>query len=195
MGLSTAWGTGGDAASRRRRYADAVRSAVGGELGAFGEAVVMEDIPEEFFFAAASSSGNHHPAFDLGDGGLVRHSLIVASVAAELVRPYGIPGSAGTVVLASLLHDGWKGVASPGGGWQPRTQDNHGTVGGLSVRAAAARLGFGGADLVAECVRTHPSAWYDIGIPIHRLPTPEQQVVASADYLASRKRLQGWSLD
>lgn len=44
----------------------------------------MDKIPDYFWVIPASSSGKYHPSTDLGEGGLLRHSLMVARVAIDL---------------------------------------------------------------------------------------------------------------
>ena len=46
---------------------------------------MVNDVPDYFWTVAASSSGKYHPACDLGDGGLVRHSIMVCHVALDLL--------------------------------------------------------------------------------------------------------------
>ena len=38
--------------------------------------VLVDLLPDYFFKVAASSTGKYHPAFSLGDGGLLRHTKV-----------------------------------------------------------------------------------------------------------------------
>ena len=42
--------------------------------------VVLDDAPDYFFKVAASSTGKYHPAYALGDGGLMRHTKAVLRI-------------------------------------------------------------------------------------------------------------------
>ena len=50
---------------------------------------LVDEIPEYFWVVPASSSGKYHPEISLGDGGLVRHSIMVSRIAEDLVRCEG----------------------------------------------------------------------------------------------------------
>ena len=76
-------------------------------------------LPEYFFHVPASASGKYHPAFALGEGGLVRHTkaamyicdgLLNAGVASYYPNEMGFnPDEFGdSCMLALLLHDGYK---------------------------------------------------------------------------------------
>ena len=41
----------------------------------------MDKVPEYFFHVAASSTGKYHPAYTLGEGGLVRHVKAAVKIA------------------------------------------------------------------------------------------------------------------
>jgi len=41
---------------------------------------ILENVPQYFFEIPASTSGKYHPAISLGDGGLVRHTKMVAKL-------------------------------------------------------------------------------------------------------------------
>lgn len=43
-------------------------------------------LPEYFWEIPASTSGKYHPITDLGEGGLVRHSLMTYKVVTDLIR-------------------------------------------------------------------------------------------------------------
>ena len=44
---------------------------------------LIELLPDYFFEVPASSTGKYHPAFSLGDGGLVRHTKAAVRIAYE----------------------------------------------------------------------------------------------------------------
>ena len=49
---------------------------------------LIANADDYFFTVPASSSGKYHPPFDLGDGGLVRHTRLVAYMARSLAESY-----------------------------------------------------------------------------------------------------------
>jgi hypothetical protein len=72
----------------------------------------VETLPEYFFHVGASSSGKYHPAYALGEGGLVRHVRAAIRIAVELFRmdmfKYFSADEKDLIIVALLLHDGAK---------------------------------------------------------------------------------------
>lgn len=68
---------------------------------------LMDNVPSYFWYESASGSGNTHPLHDLGEGGLVRHSLMTyrwlkALIDGSIVDLYEyVPA----MVIATLFHD------------------------------------------------------------------------------------------
>ena len=46
---------------------------------------MLKLLPDYFYKVEASSSGKYHPAFALGEGGLVRHTKVAAQMANEII--------------------------------------------------------------------------------------------------------------
>ena len=67
-------------------------------------------LPNYFFKVPASSTGKYHPLFALGDGGLYRHTKVVAKIAMELleVEDRFSDNDKDLIVMASVMHDGFK---------------------------------------------------------------------------------------
>ena len=59
------------------------------QLRAFAEQC-LADSPEYFFHIPASSSGKYHPAYALGEGGLIRHTKAAIHIA-HMIEETGIP--------------------------------------------------------------------------------------------------------
>jgi len=137
-------------------------------------------VPPEWWTAPASSSGQYHPAFALGDGGLVRHSVMVALWTADLKNLYALSGSeASEAFAAGLVHDGFKG----GEPWGSHTEPMHG-----HLAADAWRHMTGGAwPAVEDAIRRHYAVWDPIrpGTPLTM--SPVAATVATADFGAARK--------
>ncbi len=71
----------------------------------------IEFMPEYFFTIPASSTGRHHPAYALGEGGLLRHTIAAVRIAMELfiMEEHSFSNYDRDLIIASLiLHDGWK---------------------------------------------------------------------------------------
>ena len=66
----------------------------------------LDKAPEYFYTMPASTTGKYHPAYTLGNGGLVRHTKAAVRIAQELLRleQYELlPND--TIISALILHD------------------------------------------------------------------------------------------
>ena len=91
---------------------------------------MVDNIPEYFWHEPASSSGKYHPECDLGDGGLVRHSIMVSRVADDLVTAEMFcrdnQSNRDIVKVATLFHDSIKhGLVSDDGTYSNHTVFEH----------------------------------------------------------------------
>ena len=72
----------------------------------------IEDMPDYFFEIPSSSTGKYHPAYALGEGGLLRHVRAAVRIAIELFRMemFNYFGEEGKDLIISslILHDGRK---------------------------------------------------------------------------------------
>lgn len=72
-------------------------------------AAFIEQAPDYVGTVPASSTGKHHPSFDNGEGGLVRHLKMCVCVAEELMGLEAYEGvEKDSVIAACLLHDMYK---------------------------------------------------------------------------------------
>ena len=74
---------------------------------------LIELLPDYFYEVAASSTGKYHPAFALGEGGLVRHTKVAVKIAHELLNNDSIGYSftndeKDLMIIALIMHDGLK---------------------------------------------------------------------------------------
>lgn len=137
-------------------------------------------VPPEWWTAPASSSGQYHPTFALGDGGLVRHSVMVARWTADLANVYALSGSERSEAFAAgLCHDGFKG----GEPWEFRTVDRHAHIAADAWREATG----GGYPGVEDAIRRHFGVFDPVSPCTPGGMLPVAAVVALADYAASRK--------
>ena len=87
---------------------------------------VFAKVQDKHKTAPASSTGKYHPAIALGDGGLIRHTKLVALNAAELVRAVPeLESERDEIVAAAILHDLCK---YPNGEESQYTSANHPTL-------------------------------------------------------------------
>ena len=129
-------------------------------------------LPDYFFHVAASSTGKYHPAFSLGEGGLLRHTKAAVRIAYELLNDPCIGDKYTTrekdlFIIALTMHDGVK----------------HGIPEETYTRADHPLLV---SKLIMGPWNTHPYTKEEI------LPKPKdkyQNFVHMCDYLASRKFL------
>lgn len=75
--------------------------------------ILVNLLPDYFFEVAASSTGKYHPAFSLGEGGLVRHTKVAVRMAYEMFNDESITKSFNQdekdmMIMALILHDGLK---------------------------------------------------------------------------------------
>lgn len=158
-------------------------------------------LPDYFFEIPASSSGKYHPAYALGQGGLVRHTKAAARIAHELFRCDTICGhytrdQKDMIISALLLHDGCKSGITK----QDYTVSNHPVLLVQHVHEKMCVLFPGEFDdvmpQILKLVSTHMGQWNtegsksspNYGNPVCPLPeTGAQKFVHMCDYLASRK--------
>ena len=157
---------------------------------------LINKLPNYFWVVAASSSGKYHPKCDLGTGGLVRHSVMVATVAADLVDSEIFVDAndinKDMALIAGLFHDCLK----------QGTDCNGHTVFNHPILAA---------DFMAEelknyieepylstivgAVRTHMGKWttskYDPDIVLEKPYTAFQKLIHTADLMAAKKYIAG----
>ena len=84
---------------------------------------VLDNLPDYFRHIGASTSGKYHPAYTIGEGGLIRHTKAAVAIAQDLFRAdfYNFTDTDKDIVTSALiLHDGLKC-----GMWEDRTAFNH----------------------------------------------------------------------
>ena len=159
-------------------------------------ASILEELPDYFFEVAASSTGKYHPAYALGQGGLVRHTKAAVAIAHDLLglEMYGrySQDEKDDILIALLLHDGMK--HGPEGG--KHTVFRH----PLDMTAFLMENGsweyyiseeeF---DHICDGIASHMGQWNVDSHTGRELPKPMssmQKFIHQCDYLASRKYLE-----
>ena len=156
------------------------------------------EIPNYFWEIPASSSGKYHPITDLGEGGLVRHSLMVCKVAIDLLNSstsQEIINLKDPILFACLFHDCCKnGIVKSN-----HTEHIHpliakGFIGKCSKEYAknnkCSTLFFSLCSDIQNMISTHMGRWNKSKYSPIELPTPDsiqEKFVHQCDYIASRK--------
>ena len=154
-------------------------------------------IPEYFFSVPASSTGKYHPACDLGEGGLLRHTILVTK---ELIAITSIESTQqllglsrraiDLMIVACMLHDSLKS------GWQEDFEKNkytkfeHPILAANMVRGMVGFLSNDDLNFIAHCIESHMGQWNDStysNVVLQKPSDKYQWLVHLADYLASRR--------
>ena len=157
--------------------------------------IILNLLPDYFYEIPASSTGKYHPAFSLGEGGLVRHVKVAVRIAKELLDNPTIGNKYTSIekdvmIMALILHDGLKsGLVH-----NRYTQANHPTLIKKFVFDNKDKLELEEEELTlfGKVVESHMGSWntdYD-GVEI--LPVPKtkcENFVHMCDYLSSKKFL------
>ena len=157
----------------------------------------MNNLPQYFFNVAASSTGKYHPAYALGDGGLVRHTKASARFANHLLaieqnkNTFNIKDRS-CIISAIILHDGWK----HGDKGNSYTIHEHPIICAEWVRSSECLDGIisnSGRELIASAIESHMGEFTSSKRSKIVLPKPQsdiQKFVHMCDYLASRKDIE-----
>lgn len=159
------------------------------------EICLTKYVPEYFWKIPASSTGKYHPAYSLGEGGLVRHTKAAVKIANDLLQLEQNKSLAyfkDQIITALILHDTVKSGAN--GGY---TVTEHPVLAADLFKKANKENGevVSPIDEVVICdmIKSHMGQWnQDFRTKIEVLPKPKselQKFVHLCDYLASRKWL------
>lgn len=162
---------------------------------------MVDNIPEYFWHEPASSSGKYHPECDLGDGGLVRHSIMVSRVADDLVTAEMFcrdnQPNRDIVRVATLFHDSIKhGSVADDGTYSDHTVFEHPLLAADFVRnhLEEAKVDNLIIELICDGIRTHMGKWCTSKyseIAMSKPRTDFEKLIHLADYIASRKYIAG----
>lgn len=159
---------------------------------------LLNNLPEYIWHVGASSTGKYHPAYSLGELGLMRHQMAVVrfmNFFLELEQYNSkIPSRQRDLLrVACLVHDGRKSGAQEDFEKSKYTRFNHPILMAEVVRGYdGAFLNHEEIELIAHCIESHMGQWNVDKKTGEWLPKPEdiyQELVHLADYLASRKAL------
>lgn len=161
---------------------------------------LADTLPAYFWTAPASSSGKYHPMCDLGEGGLVRHSLMVCKVAldlydAEIFMPKSsiLPEFEKDMIrVTALFHDCLKqGCLDEGG----HTVFTHPILAAECVSQHLYNIvPIEAIQTISSAIKRHMGRWttsqYDTAT-LEKPETPFDKLIHTADYVASRKYIGG----
>ena len=159
-------------------------------------------LPDYFFEVPASSTGKYHPAFSLGDGGLVRHTKAAVRIAYELLNNNTVGAKFSLhdkdlILIALTLHDGVKS----GMEHSKYTRFDHPLLASKLIMENKDKVSMEVDDLRKVCsmIESHMGEWtYDNYQKKEVLPKPktaEQRFVHMCDFLASRKFLDNYIVE
>jgi uncharacterized protein (DUF3820 family) len=160
--------------------------------------VLLDDMPEYIWHVGASSTGKYHPAYSLGEAGLMRHQLAVVrflNFFLELEQ-YGSKLTSrerDLIRLSGLIHDGRKNGSQEDYEKSKYTRFNHPVLMADVIRSFDGQyLNHEEIELVADTISKHMGQWNTDKKSDVELPKPNNKfsrMVHVADYLASRKCL------
>lgn len=154
----------------------------------------------------ASSSGKYHPIADLGEGGLVRHSIMVAEVAKILMRSrplYDNEYDKEIVIASAVLHDICKYTQEPKAGEKLHTNFDHPIQAAMLVKKVGEDLeknessplegAIKASVRIGKNIMTHMSRWntskYEPGVELPLIQDEEQRIISDADLVAANAQL------
>lgn len=156
--------------------------------------ILLNLLPDYIYEVPASSTGKYHPAFSLGDGGLVRHVKVTTRIAVELFNNNSLQNFNDTekdlLLMSIILHDGLKSGLIK----SEYTKFDHPILMATFIKDNKSKLTLNNdeIDFITKCIETHMGPWttdYN-GNEILRSPTSKyERFVHMCDYLSSRKFL------
>jgi len=156
---------------------------------------LLNRVPDYFFKVPASSSGKYHPKNDLGEGGLVRHSISVKRMLVHLLELdcYSFSDDEkDLLIVAALFHDCMKSGTQEEYKKNNRTKFLHPVLAANFIITTSVIDGFkyDWALYIADAVISHMGQWNTNKSEDGELPVPvnpAQRILHLADYLVSRK--------
>lgn len=160
--------------------------------------VLAEGLPSYIWEVGASSTGKYHPAYSLGEGGLMRHQIAVVRFLNFFfeLEQYNTKFTSREIDLmrvAGLVHDGRKSGEQVDYERSKYTKFDHPVQMANVVRNYDGQyLSHDELEFIAHCIESHMGQWCTDKKSSTVLSKPlddYQHFVHLADYLASRKDL------
>ncbi len=160
--------------------------------------VLLDGLPDYIWHVGASSTGKYHPAYSLGEAGLMRH-LIAATrflnflLELEQYNTKFNDREMDLMRVGILTHDGRKSGSQEDYDKSKFTKFDHPIQMANVVRGYKGKyLTPNAIEFIAECIESHMGQWNTDKKSNTVLPKPAsmaQELIHLADYLASRKDL------
>ena len=177
-------------------FSDELRLISDAKLRGFIIDYLNECVPQYFWVVPASSTGKYHPAYALGEGGLVRHTKAAVLIAEDLLSLEQNETLSecyhDEIISALIVHDTFKqGLKQEGG----HTRFEHPVYSASGLQMFADKFYPALADRVSkisDMVLSHMGQWHRSSRSVVVLPKPQteaEKFVHMCDYLASRRYL------
>ena len=182
---------------QKNRVEPILNTFVNDDIRAFAELIVA-DLPEYIWQVGASSTGKYHPAYSLGEGGLMSHQIAVVRFLnfffeLEQYNSKLTSREMDLMRLAGLVHDGRKSGEQDDYEKSKFTKFDHPIQMANVVRSYDGKyLNHDEIEFIANCISSHMGSWNTDKKSNAILPKPTniyQEMIHLADYLASRKDL------
>ncbi len=160
--------------------------------------VLLDGLPDYMWHVGASSTGKYHPAYSLGEGGLMRHQIAVVRFLnfffeLEQYNSKLTDREMDLMRVAGLVHDGRKSGEQGDYERSKFTKFDHPIQMANVVRSYDGKyLTHDEIEFIATCISSHMGSWNTDRKSSVVLPKPTnvyQEFIHLADYLASRKDL------
>lgn len=160
--------------------------------------IVLNDLPDYIWHVGASSTGKYHPAYSLGEGGLMRHQIAVVRFLnyffeLEQYNKNFTERQMDLMRVAGLVHDGMKSGEQSDYERSKFTKFDHPIQMANKIRQYDGKyLKHDEIEFIANCIESHMGQWNTQKRSSVVLPKPAndyQTFIHLADYLASRKDL------
>ena len=157
---------------------------------------LLDSLPEYIWTVPASSTGKYHPAYSLGDGGLMRHQVAVVSFLnfffeLEQYNSKLTSREMDLMRVAGLTHDGMKSGSQEQFSTNKYTKFEHPVLMANKVRECGG-LPTEELEFIADVISKHMGQWNTDKKSSTVLPKPNEKfsrLLHLADYLSSRKSL------
>ena len=158
---------------------------------------LLDNIPDYIWHVGASSTGKYHPAYSLGEGGLMRHQIAVVRFLnfffqLEQYNSKFTSREMDLMRVAGLVHDGMKSGTQEQYEKSKYTKFDHPVLMAKKIREYTEYLPVNELEFIADIISKHMGQWNTDRKSSLALPKPNDkhsQLVHLADYLASRKDL------
>lgn len=160
--------------------------------------MLAENLPDYIWHVGASSTGKYHPAYTLGEGGLMRHMIATLRFMNHMLSLEQYPYTErekDLLRVAALFHDGLKSGTQEDYELSIYTKHDHPMLMALEIMKYEGKCELTHKELamIANAIASHMGQWNTSSRSEVVLPKPcveYQMLVHLADYLASRKDLE-----